>query len=103
MKKLVTGILLFMVFPVTMAMTESQLVMCNTSSELAYNTMMARQEGASMPDLWALAVKSDSVIEEQIVENAYDVTRYHSPEMQSRAAKNYRDLWFQMCIKAMKD
>lgn len=73
-------------------------VVCNSVYGLAGSIMTARQHGASMPDLMKIAIDNDSKMSEEIVKEAFSISRFSTKSIQEEAISDFSNRWYLMCF-----
>lgn len=74
---------------------------CESASRLAKTIMEGRLAGVSMSEMMSIA-KEGGLSHTMIIE-AYDSPRYQTPAMQRRAVEEFRDKWYLLCVKALRE
>lgn len=76
---------------------------CTYIYDAANQIMSARQSGVPMPKLMQIIRKSGGQkIDEDMVTEAYEVSRFSTEEYAKRAISDFSDAWYLLCIKANK-
>lgn len=74
---------------------------CNQWSELAETVMSSRQSGVAMSKMMGLT-DGDKTFETMIIE-AYDKPRFNGDKFQQRAISDFRDEWYSICVKSIRE
>lgn len=69
---------------------------CSQVYQMAHDIMMARQSGASLPDV--LAVVGSRQVLVAIARDAYNQPRMNTPTYQARSVGDFADKWFNLCL-----
>ena len=70
---------------------------CKAVSEIAEKVMDGRQKGVAFSRM--IDIDKANTLWQEMVISAYDSPRYQTPEIQIRAAQEFRDEWYGRCIK----
>jgi hypothetical protein len=84
----------------TPALAQSAAETCPSLGELAESIMEARQSGASVSDMMAVAEGNEFV--EGLVLTAFESPRYATPEFRIREIENFRNSIEALCYSAFR-
>lgn len=109
MKKLLIALTITATLPISVQANDASDAMkiCKPIHSLAQTIMERRQEGASMVEMLEIANTSDNESANTfailLVEGAYSSPRYHTRENQRRAAQDFGNENFKLCMDIMKE
>lgn len=99
MKTLITAIALTLAATTAQAEGLNADEICPKLSEIAASFMEARQSGISMAKLMEIA--GDSTLLKAMVVDAFEVSRYSTPELRARKIEDFRDSVYLSCYREL--
>lgn len=95
--------LLILALLATPVLADDSLEICAEIGKLSETIMEKRQAGVSMAEMMAVAKGEAKELAQTLVIDAYDQPRYQTPDVQRRTIGDFRDKWYLVCVKGVRE